>query len=193
MSDSRFAVLDRDGTINVEREYLSHPEQLELLPGAAPGLRHLRTLGLGLVVITNQSGIGRGYFNRAGLDLIHDRLRELLAAEGIRLDGIYVCPHHPSDGCTCRKPQPELLERAAREHQFKPSESFVIGDKAIDIELGERVGATTLLVRTGYGAQVAALPPGEIMTQAAVTWDYVVDDLANAAGVIERLLDKDRM
>ena len=183
MNQRRFVVLDRDGTIIVEREYLSTPEQIELLPGAGNGLRHLRKLGLGLVVITNQSGIGRGHFDRARLDLIHQRLSELLAAEGVHLDGIYVCPHHPSDGCTCRKPQPELLEKAAREHHFKPSESFVIGDKAIDIELGKKVGATTLLVRTGYGTQVAA--------QMAVTWDFVVDDLANAAAVIEQQLKLD--
>jgi D-glycero-D-manno-heptose 1,7-bisphosphate phosphatase len=183
MSQRRFVVLDRDGTLNVEREYLSAPEQIELLPGAVLGLRHLRKLGLGLVVITNQSGIGRGYFDEARLDLIHERLCALLAAEGIQLDGIYVCPHRPSDGCTCRKPQPELLEKAAREHQFKPGEAFVIGDKIVDIELGRQVGATTLLVRTGYGAQVAA--------QMAVTWDYVVEDLADAAAVIERLLNID--
>ena len=183
MSKRRFAVLDRDGTINAEREYLSHPDQLELLPGAVEGLRHMRRLGLGLVVITNQSGIGRGYFGWESLDIIHQRLFTLLAAEGIQLDGIYVCPHLPSDGCTCRKPQPELLERAAREHNFNPSEAFVIGDKAIDIDLGQQVGATTLLVRTGYGSQVAL--------QSEKTWDYLADDLANAATVIECLIHAD--
>jgi len=183
MNQKRFVVLDRDGTINVEREYLSDPGQLELLPGVASGLRHLRKLGLGLVVITNQSGISRGFFDWACLDLIHQRLCGLLAAEGIQLDGIYVCPHQSSDGCTCRKPQPELLEKSAREHHFKPCEAFVIGDKIIDIELGQQVSATTLLVRTGYGAQVAE--------QMAATWDYAVDDLASAAVVIERLLNTD--
>lgn len=181
MSQQRFVVLDRDGTINVERNYLSDPGQIELLPGSVSGLRHLRKLGLGLVVITNQSGIGRGYFDWARLDLIHQRLRALLTVEGIQLDDIYVCPHHPSDGCTCRKPRTALLERAAQEHGFNPRDTFVIGDKAIDIKLGRQVGATTLLVRTGYGAQVAA--------QTAATWDYLVDDLASAAAVIERIVN----
>jgi len=186
MSQQRFVVLDRDGTINVEREYLSNSDQLELLPGAVRGLRHLRELGLGLVVITNQSGVGRGYFDWARLDLIHQRLSALLADEGIQLDGIYVCPHHPNDGCTCRKPQPELLEKAAREHKFRANEAFVIGDKAIDIELGQKVGATTLLVRTGYGTKVEVLAA----SQMKVTWDYIVNDLADAANVIERHLNK---
>ena len=180
MNQKRFVVLDRDGTINIEREYLSDPDQLELLPGVANGLRHLRKLDLGLVVITNQSGIGRGFFDWTRLDLIHQRLCTLLAAEGIQLEDIYVCPHRPSDGCTCRKPQPELLMKAAREHYFNPSKAFVIGDKIIDIEMGRQVGATTLLVRTGYGAQVAE--------QMAVTCDYIVDDLVGAATVIEHLL-----
>lgn len=181
MMQRRFVVLDRDGTINVEREYLSHPDQLELLPGAVHGLRHLVKLGMGLIIITNQSGVGRGYFDLARLDLIHQRMCELLAAEDIKLDGIYFCPHHPSAGCSCRKPQPELLEKAANEHHFKSSEAFVIGDKVIDIELGQKVGATTLLVRTGYGAQVE--------TQMGAIWDHAVDDLANAAVVIDHLLN----
>ncbi len=180
MNPKRFVVLDRDGTINIEREYLSDPDQLELLPGVVNGLRHFRKLGLGLVVITNQSGIGRGYFDQTRLDQIHQRLIDLLFSEGIYLDGIYVCPHHPDEGCSCRKPKTDLLEKAAREHHFTPGEAFVIGDKAIDIELGRRVGATTLLVRTGYGAQVEAQGQG--------AWNYVVKDLAAAASVIEELL-----
>jgi len=180
MNQKRFVVLDRDGTINVEREYLSQPDQLELLPGAANGLRHLRKLGLGLVVITNQSGIGRGFFDLPRLDLIHQRLHALLAAEDIQLDDIYVCPHRPNDGCRCRKPQLELLLKAAQEHHFNPSEAFVIGDNTVDIELGRQVGATTLLVLTGYGAQVAE--------QIEANWDYAVDDLESAAVVIEHLL-----
>lgn len=183
MTQRRFVLLDRDGTIIVERHYLSDPCQVELIPGVAHGLRQLSEMGLGLVVITNQSAIGRGLFSRERLHSIHRRLRELLEAEGVYLNGIYSCPHIPEDNCCCRKPQPGLVELAAQELGFDPQASFVIGDKACDIELGQQVGATTFLVRTGYGAQVAA--------DGLVTPDYVVDNLQDAAQVIQSLLSTD--
>ena len=173
-------VLDRDGTINVERHYLADPRDVELLAGAAEGLRHLRDLGLELIVVTNQSGVGRGYFTTEALSAIHARLVEALALRGVELGGIYVCPHTPADGCPCRKPGAALLDQAARERGFDPSEAFVIGDKASDIEFGRRAGSTTLLVRTGYGAQVA--DSGDVAP------DYVVEDLREAARVIEGLV-----
>ena len=173
-------VLDRDGTLNVERHYLSDPAQVTLIDGAVEGLRHLRRLGLPLIVVTNQSGVGRGFFTESTLDRIHARLNEYLAAEGVELEGIYVCPHLPTDGCRCRKPDTGLLERAARERGFEPGEAFVIGDKASDVEMGRRGGCTTFLVRTGYGAEVAA--------RGDVDVDFVVDDLREAARVIEGLL-----
>jgi histidinol-phosphate phosphatase family protein len=172
-------VLDRDGTINLERHYLADPAEVALLDGAAEGLRHLRGLGLDLLVVTNQSGVGRGYFTTETLAAIHGRLTECLAAEDVELAGIYVCPHAPGDGCRCRKPGTALLERAARELAFDPRDAFVIGDKASDIELGRRAGSTTLLVRTGYGAETA---------EAGTPADYIVDDLREAARVIEALI-----
>jgi histidinol-phosphate phosphatase family protein len=178
-SPCRLVILDRDGTINVEKHYLSNPDEVELLPNAAAGIRRMRELGLKVVVVTNQSAIGRGYFDHNTLERIHDRLLALLAAEGAAVDRIYVCPHRPDEGCDCRKPKPGLLEQAAREFQADLTQAFVIGDKAIDIETGRRVGATTLLVRTGYGAEVAA--------QGGAGADYVVDDLAEAAAVIDGL------
>ncbi len=179
----RFVVLDRDGTIIVERHYLSDPDQVELIPGAAEGLRQLRAMGLGLVVITNQSAIGRGYFDEARLEFIHQRLRELLAAEGVQLDGIYFCPHLPDAHCECRKPRPGLMERAAGELGFAPAAAFVIGDQPCDVEMGQSVGATTFLVRTGYGAQVEA--------EGAVIADYVVDGISEAAQGIQDILTTD--
>lgn len=176
----RFVLLDRDGTINVDRHYLSDPEQVELLPHSAEGLAELQRLGLGLVVVTNQSGVARGLFDEARLSQIHDRLRELLRQRGVELDSIVACTHHPDAGCTCRKPLPGLAEIAAREHGFSPAQSFVIGDKPCDIELGGALGATTFLVRTGYGAQYA--------THANVQPHFVVDDLLHASRIIAELL-----
>jgi D-glycero-D-manno-heptose 1,7-bisphosphate phosphatase len=168
-------MLDRDGTLIVERHYLSAPAQVELLPGAAAGLRALRALGFGLVVVTNQSGLSRGYFDLPRLEQIHARLAELLAEEDIHLDGIYVCPHLPEHACGCRKPRPGLVNRAALEHGFDPRRGMVVGDKACDVELGHAVGALSVLVRTGYGAHVNA--------EGLATPDVVVDDLRGLASL----------
>jgi D-glycero-D-manno-heptose 1,7-bisphosphate phosphatase len=183
-SDVPVVVLDRDGTLNDEVHYLSDPDQVVLLPGVITGLQALRAAGCRLVVVTNQSAIGRGFFDEARLTQIHDRLRELLGAHGVTLDAIYHCPHRPDDGCRCRKPGPELIERAADELGFDPAHAFVVGDKPCDIDLGRAVGAHTVLVRTGYGAA------HELAGDAVA--DFVVDDLSGAADVIIRLLRADR-
>jgi D-glycero-D-manno-heptose 1,7-bisphosphate phosphatase len=177
---SRLALLDRDGTINVEKNYILDPADLELIPNAAAGIRRLRELGLKVAVITNQSPIGRGLLTRSGLDEIHRKLTTLLEAEGARLDGIYVCPHAPGDGCRCRKPGLELLERAAAELDADLSRSFFVGDKRIDIESGRAAGATTILVATGYGP-LQTFEPG-------CGPDARVDDLLGAATFIESVV-----
>ena len=179
MPQRKLIALDRDGTIIVEREYLSSPDQVELLPGAAAGMRAMLDAGFSLVIVTNQSAVGRGYIDTIRLDEIHQRLRALLAAERVTLDGIYVCPHTPDDGCSCRKPQPALLMQAAKELGCNLGNCFVIGDKPCDIELGQAVGATTFLVRTGYGAKHEA--------DGRVKADHVVDDLTAAAARITQL------
>lgn len=171
--DRRYVLLDRDGTLNVERCYLSDPDQVQLLPGAAEGLRRLHRAGFGLVVVTNQSGVGRGYYDQQAVERVHARLRELLVDGGVVLDAIYYCPHVETDGCACRKPRPGMVERAARELGFDPRCGFVVGDKSADIALGRNVGAATLLVLTGYGRQVAAACDPRP--------DHVADDLAAAA------------
>lgn len=178
--EKKIVILDRDGTIITERNYLSHHSQVELIPNAAIGLKELRELGLGLLVITNQAGIGKGYFSLDDLKLIHKRMIDLLAIEGVSLDGIYFCPHIPEDNCNCRKPKLGLVEKATKEHNFDPKASFVIGDKAIDIELGQKIGAKTFLVRTGYGA--------EVEKQNLVKPDRTVDDLLQASEIIKTLV-----
>ena len=148
-----FVFLDRDGTLIVEKNYLSDPDQVELIEGAAGAIRRLRESGYGVVVLTNQSGLGRGYFTAERVEAVHARLRELLAREGAQLDGIYLCPHTPDDACECRKPALGLVERAAREHEVDRQRSFIIGDKRCDIECGKHAGIVSILVRTGYGRE----------------------------------------
>lgn len=176
----RYVLLDRDGTINIDKHYLCDPQDLEFLPGVVAGLQRLVGADCRLVVITNQSGVARGYFDMMEVDLVHLQLTRMLVDVGVRLEGIYVCPHGPEDGCPCRKPRTGLVDRAVRELDFDPSESFVIGDKASDIELGQAVGATTFLVRTGYGEQTLA--------DGKATPDHVVADLDEAASVIVSLM-----
>lgn len=177
----RFALLDRDGTLIVERHYLADPREVELLPGVAAGLRQLRQLGLGLVVITNQSGVGRGYYTLEQVEQVHRRLGQLLAAEGVGLDGIYLCPHTPETGCECRKPRPGLVEKAARELDFDPQQCFVAGDRSCDVELGRRIGATTFLV---LGAPATA-----DREAGAPAPDYLVTGLGEASTIVAALLN----
>jgi len=167
------AFIDRDGTINLERHYLSDPDQLELLPGVVEGLRMLRESGFALVVVTNQSGIARGYFDRNRLAQIHARLTDMLADYDVTLDGIYICPHGPDDGCSCRKPLPGMAQQAATELGLDLSRSVMIGDKMADIGFGHAIGARSVLVRTGHGIAHEAI--------AGPIADHVADDLQQAA------------
>jgi D-glycero-D-manno-heptose 1,7-bisphosphate phosphatase len=178
-----FAILDRDGTINEEKRYLSRPDEVQLLPGAAEGLSLMQDLGLGLIIVTNQSGLARGYFNAGRLEAIHERLFSLLEDAGVHIDGVYVCPHHPGEKCRCRKPNPGLVERAAADFNFNPQNAFVIGDNRCDVALGETIGATTILVRTGYGK--------EIEREGNILPDLVEDNLIAAAAAIERMLGRE--
>jgi D-glycero-D-manno-heptose 1,7-bisphosphate phosphatase len=145
-------VLDRDGTLIRHRHYLNDPAHVELIPGVGEGLRTLRALGLGLVVVTNQSAMARGLLTPAALAAIHARMNELLSVHDIVINAFYTCPHHPDDCCACRKPLPGLLHKAAKDLGFFPAESYVIGDKACDIGMGAAAGATTILIRNEFAA-----------------------------------------
>ncbi len=179
----RFVLLDRDGTINVERNHLQAPEEVELIPGSAEAIVRLRGLGLGVVVVTNQAHVGRGLLSEERLAEIHARLAALLAAEGAEVDAILWCPHRPEDGCDCRKPGTGMAEEAARRFGFDPATSFVVGDHAGDVGMGRAIGATTFLVRTGHGEEEAEAP--------AALADHVVADLAAATDIIATLMAAD--
>lgn len=152
----RAVFLDRDGTLVEPSHYPSRPEQLRVYDGIGAALRTLRELGFLLVVVTNQSGIARGYFDEPQLETMHEHLRGLLRHDGVELDAIYHCPHHP-DGvvkglatrCDCRKPEPGMLTRAAAELDIDLARSWLVGDILDDVEAGNRCGCTTILVNLG--------------------------------------------
>ena len=145
----RWLLLDRDDTILDDPGYLSDPAAIRFLPGAVEGLRLFHQQGWPIVVITNQSGIGRGYFGQAEVQAVHARFTELLKAEGIEIAGIYLCPHAPDEGCRCRKPEPALALQAASELGLDLESAVMVGDKLSDLELGRNIGAS-------YVAQVVA-------------------------------------
>jgi D-glycero-D-manno-heptose 1,7-bisphosphate phosphatase len=174
--------LDRDGTISEEVGYLNHASRFRMFPFAARAIRLLNEAKLPVIVITNQSGVARGYFPEALVQTVHQRMVQELAQHNARVDAIYYCAHSGADDCECRKPKPGLLVRAAREHCIDLTRSFVVGDRYVDVELAHGVGARSILVRTGYGE-------GELAWNAA-SWpkppDFVGNDLAAAAEWILR-------
>lgn len=153
--------LDRDGTINVLKDYLSDPEQFELLPGVCEALRALQQSGFRLIITTNQPGIGLGYFTREALYRVNSRFLGMMKREGIVIDKLYFCPHSEAEFCSCRKPKPGMIDRACSELNIVRKKSFVVGDMTSDIEFGKQATCRTILVATGQGGRdkrYSALP-----------------------------------
>ena len=177
--------LDRDGTLIEEVGYLDRVERVELYPWAIDAIRVLGRAGLRLILVSNQSGVARGFFSEAVVDDIHRHMASLLAAGGARIDAYYYCPHHP-DGkvpglakvCDCRKPERGMVDRAVTEFGIDPSRSFVVGDRWLDVALARTVGAKGILVRTGYGESEEPKAPR------GLTADAVVDNLIAASSWI---------
>lgn len=144
---NRAVFIDRDDTINKDVPYCKHPDEFELLPKVAEGIKLLNEHGFKIIVVTNQSGIARGYFSEEMLQKIHEKMINELEQKGAFIDAIYYCPHHPDDNCDCRKPKPGLILRAANEHNIDLKRSFMVGDKLEDVEAGKRAGCMTVLVR----------------------------------------------
>lgn len=149
----RAVFLDRDGTITREVGYLADPDALEFIPGVAEAIAMLNHNEWLSIVVTNQSGTGRGYFTRESVERVHHRMQHMLSKEGAFLDAIYYCPHRPEDGCDCRKPRIGLLRQAVADFGIELSHSYVVGDKLSDMEMGRRAGCNTALVLTGYGKE----------------------------------------
>lgn len=177
----RAVFLDRDGTLNVDKQYLSDPEQLELIPGVGPALKRLQDAGFLLVIVTNQSGIGRGYYTEENMHAVNRRLITLLAPLGVRFTKIYYSPEAPEQPSVGRKPSPAFLFAARDDLAVDLTRSFMVGDKVIDLECGWNAGVQqSILVRTGYGAEVEK-KLGERAARAVV-----MDDLPAAAEWILR-------
>jgi D-glycero-D-manno-heptose 1,7-bisphosphate phosphatase len=181
----RAVFLDRDGTIIEEVGYLDRPERVEFFPWTIDAIRVLNRAGLAVVLVSNQSGIARGFFTESVVDDIHRRMSEMLVAGGAHIDAYYYCPHHP-DGkvaglakvCECRKPARGLVDRAVAEFGVDPGRSYVVGDRWVDVGLARTVGAKGVLVRTGYGDREERKPPKDMAA------DAIVDNLIAASSWI---------
>jgi D-glycero-D-manno-heptose 1,7-bisphosphate phosphatase len=177
--------LDRDGVLIEERNYLHRVEDVVFLTGVVAALKRLSDAGLKLFIVSNQSGVGRGYFTLADVERVNEHLRRELAREGVRLEKIYIAPEAPGQPSRGRKPSPQFLFDARAEFNLNLAESFMVGDKLIDLECGWNAGVKkSILVRTGYGAKLEHKSP-ESLKQAVV-----VDDLSGAADWILRSLNE---
>jgi len=180
---NRAVFLDRDGTVTEEVGYLTSLDMLRLIRGAGAAIKRLNEAGYKVVLVTNQSGVARGYFPESLVDDAHELLRRMLMKDGALLDGIYYCPHHPTAGkaqytivCDCRKPETGLLDRAARDLAIDLTQSFMVGDKWSDVELGHRAGMRSILVRTGFSPD----DPGNKRPAHVGDPDLTAHDLAEA-------------
>ena len=177
-SQNRAVFLDRDGTIMEDSNYVGEIERVTLIPCAKRALKRLQDAGFKLFIVTNQSGVGRGYFTREAVEQIHAHLDEQFAAAGVKFDRYYVCPHHPEDNCECRKPKPKFLRDAAAEFGLDMARCFMVGDRPSDIQAGINAGTKTILVMTGVGRETLA--KGEAKP------DHVADDIDAAVDWILR-------
>jgi D-glycero-D-manno-heptose 1,7-bisphosphate phosphatase len=164
--------IDRDGTLMLDTGYCHEPEKVRLIEGAAEGLRLLHDAGFFLVIVTNQSGLARGYFSEKELVAVNLRLRDELRAHGADFGAVFYCPHHPDDGCDCRKPRPGLILRAALEYSLELESSFTVGDQESDILAGKSAGTRTVMISDVGVSQSSA--------------DFIAKDLVEAAGIILR-------
>ena len=177
----RAVFLDRDGTLIAEKNYLHCPEDVEIFAGAAAALKKLSAAGFKLLIVTNQSGIGRGYFTLADAEKVNQHLCGEFARAGVQFEKIYIAPEAPDQPSRVRKPSPQFLFDARDEFGLNLAESFMVGDKLIDLECGWNAGVKkSILVRTGYGAELTGQPEGKLADR-KLEDAVIVDDMAGAA------------
>ena len=177
MHSSRAVFLDRDGTLNPDPGYISNPDQItELLPGVVQGLKEFKKQGYLLVVVSNQSGVGRGLIKPEALPLVNAKINQILAPHGVQIDHFEMCVHSPDQNCNCRKPHPGLILNAAKTLSIDISQSIMIGDRITDLECGITAGCKKIiLTRTGDGKKTESnLPEGQRV-------DFIANDLTEAA------------
>ncbi|MBN1345702.1 MAG: HAD-IIIA family hydrolase [Phycisphaerae bacterium] len=178
----RAVFLDRDGTLTEEGDWHVKAAPPRLLPGVTQALRRLQDAGFLLFVVTNQSGVARGYYTEEDVRVFHRRMEEMLAEQGVRLQGISYCPHMPDEGCACRKPGTRYLAESAARHNIDLARSFVVGDQSTDIAMGVRNGCRTILVCRGFdGAD----------EKTSVEPDRIASDVTEAAALILALDGRD--
>jgi D-glycero-D-manno-heptose 1,7-bisphosphate phosphatase len=183
MKKKKAVFLDRDGTIIVHKPYLDSPDQLKLLPNTIEGIRLFKEHGYLVIVVTNQSGIARGFFDEERLMLIHKKLKSMLEDEHAGIDDIYYCPHYKEGiierykvDCNCRKPAPQMILNAARQHHIDLAQSVMIGDSQIDMQAGKNAGCTCVFIQNGYTDNKNIASPAGM--------DYIAKDLLEAARLL---------
>ncbi len=182
ISNNSAIFLDRDGTINEELNFISKPENLFLIPKSAEAISEMRKMGFKIFVITNQSGIARGYFELQDLENINKKLIELLYEKKTFVDKIYFCPHIDENNCECRKPKIGMLKKAEREFGIDLKKSFVIGDRFVDINAGQNANAISILVLTGYGDETR-----KIANENNIQIEHIANDLYESLEIIKKI------
>ena len=173
-------LLDRDGTINVERsDYVRSARDLVLLPGALAALVRLATLDVPILVVTNQSCVGRGLLSERDLDMLHKGLADTVRSAGGRIDGFYTCTHHPDEGCACRKPKPGLLHQAMAAHNLRPADCIMVGDSLSDCSAAAAAGCRCILVCTGLQGEILASKLPGAMGQTSLPFGSGLHDRHN--------------
>lgn len=183
MSGRKTVFLDRDGTINVEKNYLYRPEEFEFIPKVPEAIARLNNAGYQVIVVSNQAGVARGYYSEDDVIKLHQYVNEQLSKYKAHIDGFYYCPHHPDAGigkykmkCHCRKPETGLFEKACEDFDVNIEDSWMIGDNIGDIKAGNIFHLKTILVRTGYGSQLEK--------EGFHLFQYIADDLYDAVNNI---------